>query len=266
MHRAAAQERSNAVLPRASGLVMDLDGTLIDAGERISPGVEAAVRAAASLVPVAIVSGREPGDVVRFARAVGLEGAQVSDNGARIVDPRAGRTLCEAPMHPAVARRIVSDLERRGLRFFAVDAGRMARSRAEITVWRVTIIAAHAVTQRAADEVAGAYRGVPGVCVVPSLSADAAMAYVNFTRTGVNKGTGVVRLARMVGVDPARLTAVGDSHNDVDMFAVVGTPVAMGNAPEEVKRAAGRVVAPVSADGLAEAIRRFVLPSGDGAP
>ena len=43
------------------------------------------------------------------------------------------------------------------------------------------------------------------------------------------------------------------------MFGAVGTPVAMGNARDEVKRAAGRVVAGFSEDGLAEAIERFVL-------
>lgn len=245
--------------PRASGLMMDLDGTLIDARERISPRVAEAVRAAASVVPVAIVSGREPDDVVRFARLLGLDGPQVSDNGARIVDAATGRTLHQMLMDPADARRVIADLEERGLRFFAVDDGRMARRRSEIATWRITIIAAHAITRKAADEIVAAYQGVPGVSAVPSLSADAAMAYVNFNPAGVNKGAGVLRYADMVGIDPRRIVAVGDSANDIDMFAAVGTAVAMGNARDEVKRAACRVVAGVSEDGLAEAIERFVL-------
>ena len=262
----AARDETGVRKLHASGLVMDLDGTLIGADERVSPGVMEAVRAAASVVPVAIVSGREPDDVVRFARVLGLDGPQVSDNGARIVDAGTGRTLEETALDPANARRIITDLEQRGLRFFAVDDGRMARSRAEIAAWRVTVIAAHALTEAVSLDVISAYEGAPGISAVPSVDAQGTRWYVNFNRAGVNKGTGVLRLARMVGADPARLVAVGDSPNDIDMFAVAGTSVAMGTAPEEVRRAAGRVVSGVSEDGLAEAIRRFVLTPQDAQP
>jgi hydroxymethylpyrimidine pyrophosphatase-like HAD family hydrolase len=47
------------------------------------------------------------------------------------------------------------------------------------------------------------------------------------------------------------------------MFSAVGTPVAMGNARDGVKEAAGRIVAHVREGGLAEAIERFVL-AGQG--
>jgi len=246
---------------RASALVMDLDGTLIDSRERVSPVVARAVREAAALVPVAIASGREPDDVVRFARLLGLNGPQVSDNGARIVDAITGRTLEEYPLDSIGARRIVETLEKRGVPFYAVDAGRLARTRAEIAEWRVTIIAAHALTLAGAVELAADYADVPEVSAVPSLDASGARAFVNFNRGGVNKGTGVLRLARMIGVDPALAVAVGDSANDVDMFASVGTSVAMGNARDEVKREADHVVAGVAEDGLAEAVERFVLCS-----
>jgi hydroxymethylpyrimidine pyrophosphatase-like HAD family hydrolase len=43
------------------------------------------------------------------------------------------------------------------------------------------------------------------------------------------------------------------------MFNLVGLPVAMGNASEEVKRYAGFVAGSLADDGLAEAIERFVL-------
>ena len=260
----ARQGRKGARRPHASGLVMDLDGTLIDGDERVSPRVAGAVRAAASIMPVAIVSGREPDDVAHFARVVGLDGPQVSDNGARIIDSGTGRTLEEFPLDPADARRILTDPEERGLRFFAVDDGRMARSRAEIADWRITIIAAHTLTEVVSIEMTSAYESAPGISAVPSVDGRGTRWYINFTRAGVNKGTGVLRYASMVGIDPARVVAVGDSLNDVDMFAAVGTPVAMGNASEEVKRVADRVVAGISEDGLAEAIDRFVLAPEDG--
>ena len=66
-------------------MLLDLDGTLLDERDRISPRTVAAVRAAAKLVPVAIASGRVLEDVTHFARLLGLDGPQICDNGARLV-------------------------------------------------------------------------------------------------------------------------------------------------------------------------------------
>ena len=53
--------------------------------------------------------------------------------------------------------------------------------------------------------------------------------------------------------------ALGDAENDVEMLSLVGTGAAMGNANEAAKRAADVVVGMSHDDGVAEAVRRFVL-------
>jgi hydroxymethylpyrimidine pyrophosphatase-like HAD family hydrolase len=51
---------------------------------------------------------------------------------------------------------------------------------------------------------------------------------------------------------------VGDGHNDVPALQIVGYPVAMGNAPDDVADAARHRVAHVDHDGVAEALDRAV--------
>jgi len=53
--------------------------------------------------------------------------------------------------------------------------------------------------------------------------------------------------------------AVGDSLNDLAMIARAGFGVAMGNAQEEVKRAADWIAPTNEEDGVAEVIRRYLL-------
>ena len=57
--------------------------------------------------------------------------------------------------------------------------------------------------------------------------------------------------------------AVGDYLNDLEMLAAVrdggGIAVAMGNAEPDLKAVATATVATNDADGVAEAIHRFVL-------
>lgn len=76
---------------------------------------------------------------------------------------------------------------------------------------------------------------------------------------GGGKGAAAAWLARCLGVARDSVMAFGDYTNDLAMFASAGWPVAMGNAPEEVRRAA-RIVAPrCDADGVAKVLRQYVL-------
>lgn len=66
-----------------------------------------------------------------------------------------------------------------------------------------------------------------------------------------NKGTGLTLLADDMGVPRERIVAIGDNYNDLDMFAVAGHSVAMGNAPADVQSAVDRVAPHVASNGAA---------------
>lgn len=62
-----------------------------------------------------------------------------------------------------------------------------------------------------------------------------------------------------MGIPLENVMVFGDYDNDLPMFRRAGYPVAMGNAMEDVKRAAWQVTAPNTEDGLAQAIEKYVL-------
>ena len=248
-------------------MVLDLDGTLLDANERLSPRVIDAVARASSHVPVAIASGREPTDVARYARELGLTTPQISDNGARLLDPTTDSTIEAFPMTADDARAITTALEKnRGMRFFAIDGWQMVRRVADIEGWEITIIAASTADREAAPHLQerwvrdAATLAPRGVSAILSVGHGGNRWYVNYTRLGVDKGTGLRMWAERVGAPLGGVVFVGDSFNDVEAFAVAGLPVAMGGAPDKVREAARESVGDVQADGVAEAIERFVLP------
>jgi hydroxymethylpyrimidine pyrophosphatase-like HAD family hydrolase len=67
----------------------------------------------------------------------------------------------------------------------------------------------------------------------------------------VNKWQGILHVARLHGVGPAEIVAIGDDVNDLPMIRAAGLGVAMGNARAEVKQAAARVIGRNDEDGLA---------------
>ena len=68
--------------------------------------------------------------------------------------------------------------------------------------------------------------------------------------TGVNKGSAILEILALIGRDAADAIGIGDSWNDVEMFEVCGTSVAMGNADPELKAKADRVTTAVLDDGV----------------
>ena len=84
--------------------------------------------------------------------------------------------------------------------------------------------------------------------------------YLEFNAPGVNKGAGLLELARRLGIPREETMAIGDNSNDVAMLEAAGLGVAVANATPEAKAAAGYVcAADNNTGGVAEAIEKFVL-------
>jgi Cof subfamily protein (haloacid dehalogenase superfamily) len=87
--------------------------------------------------------------------------------------------------------------------------------------------------------------------------------FVEVTAAPVDKATGVLRAIQTINVAPERVIAFGDMPIDIAMFLVVGSSVAMGNAPDEVSRAATSQTASVEDDGFASMLAHLnLVPRG----
>jgi Cof subfamily protein (haloacid dehalogenase superfamily) len=81
--------------------------------------------------------------------------------------------------------------------------------------------------------------------------------FADIVARGVDKSTGLEKIGAYFGLSAAEMMAIGDGGNDISMLKYAGTSVAMGNADEEVKRAAGYVTTSVDDDGIGNALRHF---------
>ena len=90
-------------------------------------------------------------------------------------------------------------------------------------------------------------------------------AWLDLAPVGVSKASGLEYVAGQLGVAAADVLAIGDGRNDIEMLQWAGRGVAMGQAVEEVKRAADDVTATVDEDGAAVEIARwFAGPRSGG--
>jgi hydroxymethylpyrimidine pyrophosphatase-like HAD family hydrolase len=83
---------------------------------------------------------------------------------------------------------------------------------------------------------------------------------VEITARSANKGVGLTALAAAAGVPLKQVAVIGDQRNDLAMFRRAGLSIAMGQAPDEVRKAATLVTGSNSEDGVAQAIDNILMP------
>lgn len=78
--------------------------------------------------------------------------------------------------------------------------------------------------------------------------------FADIIAKGNSKSNGIDHMLAHYGIDLTETMAFGDGGNDIDMLKHVAWGVAMGNAGDEVKAAAGYVTSSVDEDGIRNAL------------
>lgn len=83
--------------------------------------------------------------------------------------------------------------------------------------------------------------------------------FLEFTESGVTKGTSLEALIEKLGIKREEVIAIGDSNNDLSMIEFAGLGVAMGNATDEIKAKADIIADTNMNDGVAKVVESFIL-------
>ncbi|WP_404444140.1 Cof-type HAD-IIB family hydrolase [Microbacterium marinum] len=276
---------------------LDVDGTILEHGDAIAPSTVTAIRTARDNGHlVYLCTGRAAGDIHPKVREIGYDGA-ITNGGAYAV--RGDELIFADPMPREDTDRLISYFEAEDIDYFlqsdeAVyaspgvgamvdeffehrrrqhleDARRLGLSEpvdpkpvisyrplAEANldqIAKTTFISKRSDSvDRAQADLGDRFHVIPGSIPLPGGSNG------EIGLRGTTKGSAIVRVLDVLGLDAADAIGIGDSWNDAEMFDVVGSPVAMGNADPALKeRAGGNVTTDVLDDGVWNAFVKLGL-------
>jgi Cof subfamily protein (haloacid dehalogenase superfamily) len=83
--------------------------------------------------------------------------------------------------------------------------------------------------------------------------------YLEIMPNNASKTSAIELLRRKFDIQRSEIIAIGDNYNDIDMLKFAGLGIAMDNAPDQVKQYADDITFSNNKDGVAEAIKKYIL-------
>ncbi|AGA57609.1 HAD-superfamily hydrolase, subfamily IIB [Thermobacillus composti KWC4] len=260
-------------------IAIDVDGTLLNDRHRLTPAVREAVReAAAQGAEIVLATGRGPSNSIPLLEEIGLAGTLITHNGAATVESEGRKVLHSCSIPPETIERYIAYCRENGVHFdlntaFDLYIESITPEAEEMYVhYRIEPIRRqpeeplppHLVkftafgSKEQMDRVQREWEAWES----PLRRIRSGDLFIDVQQSDVSKGKALERLASLRGIDRSRIMAVGNYYNDIDMLRFAGLGIAMGNSPDEVKRAADAVTLSNEEDGVAHAIRRYAFEPG----
>lgn len=264
-------------------LALDLDGTIFGDDLMITPRTRKAIAdAQAAGVLVTIATGRMMRAARTISKDLNIDVPLICYQGALIQDSRTGEILLHKTVPVTLAKEVVETTEEDNLHLnvymnddlfverMTSEARYYARINMDMKVeivgdlrnWldkqypseptKLVIVTEPQVT----DSVLSSYTARFGTSLQVTKSHPR---FTEFTNIECSKGRALARLAAHYNIQQHDVMAIGDGHNDFDMIQWAGWGVAMQTAPQMVLDAARIVTPPITEDGAALAIERYIL-------
>jgi len=273
--------RAPRPLPERVGLLaLDIDDTLTGPDGKISPANLAAVRRAMDLgIPVTVVTGRRyRSSAERFADDIGLRGPIGCHYGRALVQHPAGAFVRSHPVPEAVCRRIVSFAAAHRVSpslcvdetFFFDRSAQVQTVEGRMPPLIKVVDSLTSVLDDGGDRVMTISVSGPDAELVHALLAVEttsgqvtvhAQRVTGHTQSLIvvlagssDKGTALLDLCSLLGVDPREAVALGDSEADIPMLRAAACGIAMPWAEAQVRSAADRVAWGAPTDAAANEI------------
>lgn len=261
-------------------VALDVDGTLINDEYRITERTSATIREVHRRgARIVLCTGRAPASTLPLLRELGLEGVVITHNGAATVDSQGPTLLHQYSFGVDRVDRLVAFCRAEGVHLdlnspFSLYVEELSEEAREAyrnyyidpividdllqvrePLVKITMYAGKDVL----DRLLGRWSEIGDPELRPIRSDEY---FIDLMHVKASKGNALRALAQQWDIDPSGILAIGNYYNDLDMLQFAGVGIAMGNAPDDVKKQADFVTASNNEDGVHLALQRYCLASG----
>ena len=261
-------------------ICLDIDGTLLNSKHEISKEVKEAINVAVNerKIPVVLVSARMPKGITFLQKELEIEQPIICYSGALILDKdnkvlskevidvfnleEIYKLACENNIHVSLYK----DNE-----WYIEEMDYWAKQESDITNIIPTVTDFKELMEMWKNEGTGPNKILcmsehdkitllkEGTKTIDLNIYPSKPTYLEIMPAKASKTSAINILQKKFNVDKSEIIAMGDNYNDIDMLEYAGLGIAMGNAPEDVKKHGDDVTLTNDEDGVAVALKKYVI-------
>ena len=259
-------------------LAVDLDDTLLNEECIVSEANKKAIQeAVARGVIVTIATGRMYESAQKIAKEIGIDVPLISYNGAFVKTAVSEEVLMKRCLDEDAARAVLDLFREKGwyIQLYrndtlyvdkATDDTRAYEARVETKAVEIgeafyedprDILKMLAISDP--DKIDYVEKTVHTLFAGKVFAPRSMPRFLEIVNAKVNKGEALRFVAEHFAIKREEVMAIGDSNNDIAMLEYAGIGIAMGNAKPRVLEVADAITATNAKDGVAEAIKKYIL-------
>jgi 5-amino-6-(5-phospho-D-ribitylamino)uracil phosphatase len=238
-------------------LALDLDGTLLTKNNQITEATKKSIQEAVEKgIHVLFATGRGLQTSASYIEELGLKGPMVFANGAEIwKNPKEVWKRTFIDKNDLV--RLCQLAAEKNARFWGYNVESLIRS----DDWNSDMFHQEwlkfGVSSPNSTYLQEMWKTIEGWGTLEVTQSDPTN--LEITVKGITKESAIREVCRLLLIEMEEVMAIGDSMNDYYLISTAGLGVAMGNAIDEIKRAADITTDTNEQEGVAKAINRYLL-------
>jgi Cof subfamily protein (haloacid dehalogenase superfamily) len=264
-------------------ICLDIDGTLINSENKLTARTKQVIQIVSKemKIPVILVSARIPRGILFITKQLNINNPIICYSGALIMDDK-NKILSNVTIPNSEAIQVYELAKNMGIHvslykddeWYAEKSDKWAEQEGVITNMSTNIVNFTDLFDLWKKEKSGPNKIM---CMAEPSEIEALNAevkdygfnhlnayqskptYLEVMSKIVSKTSAIEVLCKTYNIQSSEVIAIGDNYNDVDMIEFAGMGIAMGNAPEAVKKHADDVTLSNDEDGVAAAIEKYIL-------
>lgn len=259
-------------------ICLDIDGTLLNSKHEITEEVKDAIKIVTNEnnIPVILVSARMPKGIKFLQKELEIEQPIICYSGALILD-KDNTILAKEFIETSNLRKIYKLVKENNIHislykddeWYIEELDYWAKQESDITNIIPKVIDFEKLIQLWESEGSGPNKilcisepdkinyikehiKLNDLNIYPSKTT-----YLEIMPISASKTSAINVLQKKYNIDKSEIIAMGDNYNDIDMLEYAGLGIAMGNAPDEVKKHANDITSTNDNNGVAEALKKY---------
>lgn len=268
-------------MTKIKAVFSDIDGTLINSNHVITEKTKLAVQKATRLgVPFVLVSARMPSGILPLQQELEIDSPIICYSGSLVIDCRSNTTIFSKGLPQEnvvdIYEAVKSKFSNIHISIYSHDQWVVENPQDKWVVQEQDIIGSQPTQANLKTFINTNPEIHKILCMGPTeeieelegaLKKDNAAlsiykskdTYLEIMSGDASKSKAIQQIISYYGFKKEEIMAIGDNFNDIDMLKFAGLGIAMGNAPDEVKKYANQVTSSNDEEGLSLSLEENVI-------